>query len=469
MSGSSEILKEYLFKLGYQTDTISLKKFEDSLGKSSKNVLRVGSAVAGVVAAVEASAAAFAYSMRKVYFDSELANTSAKNLKALGYAGKQIGADLEGATKAMAQAVRLNPGLQGLIESFGIKVTGRDISDVMLDFVAATKKMPEFVGAQYAGMFGIDPDTYHQMIIHLDELNKKKAESLRLQKEMGIDLDAQKKIIMEYTGTLDRMGARFEALGMSLLSKFLPAFKTTSTYMDKTLQYWTNVLNGKDSLPSLDRNLLPNLGNWLTDSLGITDFKNNSSVPTSKTKSPKNSGTALFQNLESEYGLPKGLLDNVWLRESSRGKNMLSPAGAKGHFGFMDPTAKQWGVKDPNNLKDSATGAARMYSYLLKKYKNTAHALAAYNWGEGNMDAFLKTGQGLKGQDMPIETQNYVYDITQKMLGSRSAGGNNINISPQTNINVYGSGDADKTASMVADAQSRVTGDLVRNMQGALR
>lgn len=468
MSGTSEVLKEYLFKLGYQTDTISLKKFEDGLSKSSKNILKVGTAVAGVVAAVEASTAAFAYSMRKVYFESELANTSAKNLKALGYAGKQIGADLEGATKAMASAVRLNPGLQGLIESFGVKVTGRDISDVMLDFVAATKNMPEFVGAQYAGMFGIDPDTYHQMITHLDELNKKKEESLRLQREMGIDLDAQKQVVMEYTGTLDKMQARFESLGMALMSKFLPQFKDATQFVDKKLDWWTRWALGKEKIHFDSKSFK----DW---ALHYFKEENQPTQASPKAMPKKSAGASnasdIFAGLESKYSLPRGLLDSVWAQESSRGKHMLSPVGAKGHFQFMDSTAKQYNLKNPFDLKESGNAASRMYSYLLKKYKGTLeHALAAYNWGEGNMDAFLKTGKGLKGQNMPDETKNYVSGIMNRMLGtSNGASIGSITVAPQTTIHVNGSDNARQTASLVADAQSRVTGDIVRNMEGSFR
>ena len=91
MAGTQEILKEYLIKIGYQTDAISLKKFEDGLGKTGKTIFGIGTKVAGAVLAVEAASAAFAYSMRKVYFSAELSNVSVKNLKAMQYAGEQVG------------------------------------------------------------------------------------------------------------------------------------------------------------------------------------------------------------------------------------------------------------------------------------------------------------------------------------------------------------------------------------------
>ncbi|WP_375792437.1 lytic transglycosylase domain-containing protein [Paraburkholderia fungorum] len=125
--------------------------------------------------------------------------------------------------------------------------------------------------------------------------------------------------------------------------------------------------------------------------------------------------TALFSRLESQYRLPSGLLDSVWAAESGRGVNMLSPKGAKGHFGFMDPTAAQYGLTDPNDLNASATAAARMYSDLLKANGGDLDkALAAYNWGQGNLNKF-----GLAGA--PEETQGYISKVEAGMGLTRAA------------------------------------------------
>lgn len=121
---------------------------------------------------------------------------------------------------------------------------------------------------------------------------------------------------------------------------------------------------------------------------------------------------ALFGNLEDKYHLPPGMLDSVWLQESSRGRNMLSPKGAKGHFGFMDATARQYGLSDPNDLASSADAAARMLSDLLRKYRGDATlALAGYNWGQGNVD---RLGLSRAGP----ETQNYVTQVLGRIRAS---------------------------------------------------
>lgn len=110
--------------------------------------------------------------------------------------------------------------------------------------------------------------------------------------------------------------------------------------------------------------------------------------------------------LEVKYGLPKGLLDTIWETESSRGKKMMSSAGAEGHFQFMPATAKEYGLKDPYDFNESSDAAARKLRDLLKQYGgDLAKASAAYNWGQGNLDK-----KGLT--NAPKETRDYVAKVT---------------------------------------------------------
>ena len=121
------------------------------------------------------------------------------------------------------------------------------------------------------------------------------------------------------------------------------------------------------------------------------------------------SQAAKFAALEKKYGLPSGMLDAIWSLESSRGKgDMISPKGATGHFQFMPKTATQYGLsrEDTFNLEKSSDAAAHMMSDLLKQYEgDTLKALAAYNWGSGNLDQFLKPNSGTK---FPAATQEYL-------------------------------------------------------------
>ena len=121
----------------------------------------------------------------------------------------------------------------------------------------------------------------------------------------------------------------------------------------------------------------------------------------------------MFAEIERKYGLEPGLLNAIHQEESGSGKNMISPKGAMGHFQFMPETAKQYGLKDPNNLEESADAAGRYLRDLSKQNGGDRHKiLAGYNWGQGNLER-----KGLN--NAPAETVNYMRDI-DKMMGNQT-------------------------------------------------
>ena len=135
---------------------------------------------------------------------------------------------------------------------------------------------------------------------------------------------------------------------------------------------------------------------------------------------PAGGAAALFAGLERQFGLPTGLLDSLWAQESGRGKKMLSPVGAKGHFQFMDATAKAYGLKNPDDLGESAGAAAHMMADLLRQYHgNLGDALTAYNGGGAAVGRFHR-GTGSQ------ETMRYAPSIMGRM--GRSGGGSTTDV-----------------------------------------
>lgn len=129
---------------------------------------------------------------------------------------------------------------------------------------------------------------------------------------------------------------------------------------------------------------------------------------------PAGDTQALFSGLEQQYQLPSGLLDSVYQTESARGRFLTSPKGAQGPFQFMPATARQYGLQDPMDLRQSATAAAHMYSDLLRANGgDVTRALAAYNWGQGNLNRY---GLG----NAPGETRNYIDKVMAGMGGAPS-------------------------------------------------
>ena len=139
-----------------------------------------------------------------------------------------------------------------------------------------------------------------------------------------------------------------------------------------------------------------------------------------------NAAKANYAALESAKGLPKGLLSAVNMTESPNSNTARSSAGARGAFQFMPKTAERFNV-DVNSVNSSAKGAAEYLDKLLKMFEgNLVNALRAYNWGEGNMQNYLKYGSGMKNgqkgyfadRPLPKETREYSGKVMSYMGGA---------------------------------------------------
>lgn len=68
----------------------------------------------------------------------------------------------------------------------------------------------------------------------------------------------------------------------------------------------------------------------------------------------------LLRKYEDQYGLPSGYLARTRAIESRNGQNTYNPkSGAAGDFQFIPSTARQYGLKDPYDLEQSADAAGR--------------------------------------------------------------------------------------------------------------
>lgn len=127
---------------------------------------------------------------------------------------------------------------------------------------------------------------------------------------------------------------------------------------------------------------------------------------------------ARLSAVSQKYGIPQHMLYSVWAQESRKGNmKKSSAAGAKGHFQFMPGTAKAYGISGREwDFDASSDAAARYFQWLLKHYNGDHNkALAAYNWGNGNLDQAIKRYGNDWLSHAPKETQGYVSSINNMM------------------------------------------------------
>lgn len=102
-----------------------------------------------------------------------------------------------------------------------------------------------------------------------------------------------------------------------------------------------------------------------------------------------------FAGIEAKYNLPAGTLSAIHAIETGntgRADQVNKSTGATGGFQFLEGTAKQYGVKNRKDLAQSAEGAGKYMSYLLKLFKGDLEkAVRAYHAGEDN----VQKGKGI--------------------------------------------------------------------------
>ncbi|MDC4989001.1 tape measure protein [Acinetobacter baumannii] len=140
------------------------------------------------------------------------------------------------------------------------------------------------------------------------------------------------------------------------------------------------------------------------------ELKNQQKVLNVNAKVLANASKFGFADLESKYKLPSGTLSAIHMIESKgNAKAYNKETGATGGFQFLEGTAKQYGIKDRTDLAQSAEGAAKYMSYLLKLFKGDLEkAVRAYHAGEGNV---------MKGKGIGKNNNQYWKDYQSYMAG----------------------------------------------------
>jgi len=113
----------------------------------------------------------------------------------------------------------------------------------------------------------------------------------------------------------------------------------------------------------------------------------------------------LIDQVAEQVSLAPELIRSVVSVESNFQVQAVSSAGAQGLKQLMPETAQELGVEDSFDPQQNLLGGSRYLKQLLDKYNGDLDkALAAYNWGQGNVDR-----KGL--EQMPRETRNYLTKV----------------------------------------------------------
>lgn len=127
---------------------------------------------------------------------------------------------------------------------------------------------------------------------------------------------------------------------------------------------------------------------------------------------------------QGEQYAPPNLVKAVMKVESAGEQKAVSSKGATGLMQLMPATAKALGV-DPKDPQENVEGGSRYLQQMISKYGKKDIALAAYNWGPGNIDKAIRQVKAdgkrvtwaniMQAVKVPMETRLYVNKVLEQL------------------------------------------------------
>lgn len=482
MATDSKILREYLISLGFKVDKSSSEGFDKAVTRGNLKAMALAQSVKRVADGVNEMVVQFARGLERMYYASRKADSTVGNLQAMEFGAKAVGLEagqMQAALTNMARALRTNPGLKALVESFGVKVTGRDMSDVAVDVLGVLKRMPFYISSQYAGLFGIGPDELLLLTEGLDKLKEAAAARKQMAQDAGLDIDKATAAAREYSQQLRDIQEMFGILKDTAAIALLPAFKELAGVTKEVMRDWTSFVKN----PA-----------YLTDGNGILGFLRKVGEALGLVK-PLGGGVELSQAVRESA--------QSWVDKGGRragGRVGSDAASADPEFRRNNPgNLRSWGdAPIDGGFASFATlqaGISAMAGNLVayaKRGNDTLRKIIS-EWApakdNNQTDKYIANMASWLGVDPdttldmtdPGTLAAVMKGITRQehgaimpssaFLGAAKERLQGVTIQQQTTINVQG-GDAAATGRAVANEQRGVTADMVntlRNQTGVVQ
>tara|TARA_R110000868_G_scaffold128723_7_gene337066 strand:+ start:206 stop:1726 length:1521 start_codon:yes stop_codon:yes gene_type:complete len=505
---NGEVIKQFLVGLGFQVDQGGLSKFQSGIGAGTLAVGALGTATIAAAGYITKMVTDVAEGFDKVSDLSGRVGASASSIMELGYVAnltdssvEAVQSSMEGLSRTAGEAA-LGIG-RGAMTFTKLGLSARDSNGQ----VKSTSALLEEVGQKIRGLskaeqvatlgkLGIDPTMVQALTGSYGELRN---EFNSVYQSLGVNLDDAAQSSSDFVDTTFRLRSVVDAIYKGVALRLMPGLKSGFDAMRVSL-----VAN------------LPKIVNTLTPIMNTL----------------VNVGAAFVQILTRVLQAASRVVDGLsWLDEATGGwstmviglatafkflnaQMLMSPVGIviglaaaiallvddfmvwkEGGESLIDWSAWEPGI----NLAMAAfEGMKGMFVALVGIVSNLASAIAALFSGDTNaaMQSFGAVLEGVQAYfvsmfDMVTQLGSALSSLGgaawDKLSGFFGGGGSTApalapspqaaasvtggtqSVSQQTTINVNGTSDPNATAKAVAGQQSRVHGDMARNLAGAVR
>jgi GH24 family phage-related lysozyme (muramidase) len=222
---NTAVLKEFLVAIGFKVDDGELRKVDAALEKAGGWLIGFGETAVVMSGIVEKAVSQTAQKFDQLYISSQRVGSSVKNIQAFSFAAQMIGVDAkdaQAAVEGMARAIRMNPGLNGLLNQMGIKPTGDTVGELN-ELVQKLSKMPSrALALQRGAQFGLDSDTLNMMLNHPKEMQEATNERNKMIADAGLNPDDLGKKSFAFERDMIRFHTSMDILTALIAERFMP-------------------------------------------------------------------------------------------------------------------------------------------------------------------------------------------------------------------------------------------------------
>ncbi|PKN10772.1 MAG: lytic transglycosylase [Deltaproteobacteria bacterium HGW-Deltaproteobacteria-7] len=207
--------------------------------------------------------------------------------------------------------------------------------------------------------------------------------------------------LSELIGNKDNIS--LDSSAMTTLSKDQLILFTKALQIQMNARLYNTVFNNSLESNALASKVMQDYGARISHHRSDTS-KNNQQTPKNNLSGHDPHINQIVDQAAQKFDVDADLIRSVIKTESNFNASATSPRGAMGLMQLMPETARELGVQNAYDPRENVMGGTRYLKMLLTRYDGQVDlALAAYNWGMGNVEK--------KPDKLPAETIGYIEKV----------------------------------------------------------